>query len=117
MIRDDVFIFDNVVHMYDYSDENLKDPDDDFDREYHLRKVLRRRQTASTDLYADWDPIRGFAHKWTSEEMGRLLFGRVNGTMIMLFAAMGTLGPVATENFFDLIVRYRESVLLMAVFF
>ncbi|MEE9256249.1 MAG: hypothetical protein V3V56_03690 [bacterium] len=22
MIRDDVFIFDNVVHMYDYSDES-----------------------------------------------------------------------------------------------
>ena len=27
MIEKDVFIFDNVVHMYDYSDENLKSKD------------------------------------------------------------------------------------------
>jgi hypothetical protein len=88
MIRDDVFIFDNVVHMYDYSDENLKVPGEDFDREFHLRKVLRRRQTAPTDLYADWDPIRGFAHKWTSEEMGRLLFEDSGTDMVMAQAVV-----------------------------
>jgi MFS family permease len=44
-------------------------------------------------------------------------FGRVNGTMMMLFAATGALGSVATGFFFDLTGRYRESVALMAVFF
>ncbi len=44
-------------------------------------------------------------------------FGRVNGTMKMLFATMGALGSAATGYFFDLTGRYRESVLLMAVFF
>ena len=32
MIRDDVFVFDNVAHMYDDSDENLKHADNDFKR-------------------------------------------------------------------------------------
>ena len=74
MIEKDVFIFDNVVHMYDYSDENLKSKESDFDRQYHLNKVLGRRQRSENDIYSSWDPIQGFARKWTSEDLGKLLF-------------------------------------------
>ena len=44
MIRDDVFVFDNVVHMYDYSDENLISEQSEYDRHYHVSKVLGRRR-------------------------------------------------------------------------
>jgi predicted TIM-barrel fold metal-dependent hydrolase len=107
MIRDDVFVFDNVVHMYDYSDENLKKPDDDFDREYHLKKVLRRRQTSPTDLYADWDPVRGFARKWTSEEMGRLLFKDSGTDMVMAQAVV--LYDIYKDGFAPVQAQYEFS--------
>ena len=40
MIRDDVFVFDNVVHMYDYSDENL------VSEQERIRPPLPREQSA-----------------------------------------------------------------------
>ena len=74
MIRDDVFVFDNVVHMYDYSDENLVSEQSEYDRHYHVSKVLRRRRTAPTDVYANWHPVEGFKRRWSVEDMGRLVF-------------------------------------------
>ena len=74
MIRDDVFVFDNVVHMYDYSDENLISEKSEYDRHYHVSKVLGRRRTAPTDVYANWHPVEGFKRRWSVEDMGRLVF-------------------------------------------
>ena len=43
MLNGDVFVFDNVVHMYDLSDENLARPDSGLDRLWHLR--IAKRET------------------------------------------------------------------------
>jgi MFS family permease len=44
-------------------------------------------------------------------------FGRVNGTMMMLFAFSGSLGPVTIGYIFDRLGRYREGALLLAAIF
>ena len=61
--------------MYDYSDENLISEQSEYDRHYHVSKVLGRRRTAPTDVYANWHPVEGFKRRWTTvEDMGRLVF-------------------------------------------
>ena len=83
MIQNDVFVFDNAIHMYDLSDENLKRDDSNFDRQWHLSMGQNFRQTASTDFYANWNPMGGFARKWTTEDLGRLLFENSGTDMAM----------------------------------
>ena len=63
MLNGDVFVFDNVVHMYDLSDENLARPDSGLDRLWHLRIGKGRRPGGQEDLYAGGDPIGGFARR------------------------------------------------------
>lgn len=43
--------------------------------------------------------------------------GRVNGTMMMLFAFSGALGPITLGYLFDLTGRYREGAILLAAIF
>ena len=44
MLEDDVFVFDNVVHMYDLSDDNLAREDSGLDRLWHLKIGQARRE-------------------------------------------------------------------------
>ena len=93
MIQNDVFVFDNAIHMYDLSDENLKREDSNFDRQWHLRMGQHFRQTASSDFYANWNPLSGFARKWTAEDLGRLLFENSGTDMAMAQGVPGFMGP------------------------
>ena len=43
MLNNDVFIFDNAVHMYDLSDANIGRPDGYLDRAHHLKFAADRR--------------------------------------------------------------------------
>lgn len=43
--------------------------------------------------------------------------GRVNGTMMMLFALSGSGGPIALGYLFDRLGRYREGAILLAAIF
>ena len=45
------------------------------------------------------------------------IFGRVNGTMMMLFSLAGAAGPLATGYLFDRFGRYREAALLLVAIF
>jgi predicted TIM-barrel fold metal-dependent hydrolase len=74
MLNDDVFVFDNVVHMYDNSDENFARPDSHLDRLGQLRRVAKRRPPGQDEAYGITDPIGDFARRWTAEDLGRLIF-------------------------------------------
>ncbi|MGF6781573.1 amidohydrolase family protein [Paraburkholderia sp. GAS334] len=74
MLHDDIFIFDNAVHMYDLSDENVSRSDGILDRGVHLKIAQLRRPKGQEKLYGNGDPIAGFARQWGVEDLGRLLF-------------------------------------------
>src|ERR1700739_3341708 len=84
MLNNDVFIFDNAVHMYDLSDENLSRPDGAVDRAYLLNLGdVRRRSAGEEKLYGRrgllhspslGDAFSSFSRKWTVEDLGRLMF-------------------------------------------
>ena len=74
MLHNDVFVFDNVVHMYDLSDDNLTRPDSDFDRQWHLKIGSTRRSEGQDASYGITDPFGAFARKWTAEDLGKLVF-------------------------------------------
>ena len=88
MLNGNVFVFDNVVHMYDLSDGNLARPDSGFDRLWHLRIGKGRRPAGQEDLYTGGDPIGGFAKKWTCEELGKLVFEDSGTDMAMAQAVV-----------------------------
>ena len=88
MLNGDVFVFDNVVHMYDLSDENLARPDSHLDRLWHLRVGKGRRPRGQEDAYGGGDPLGGFARKWTARELGELLFEHSQTDMAMAQAVV-----------------------------
>ncbi len=57
------------------------------------------------------------AHALEAAPEKRFWYGRVNGTMMMLFALAGAFGPLVTGYLFDLLGRYREGILLLAATF
>jgi hypothetical protein len=74
MLNNDVFVFDNAVHMYDLSDANIGRPDGHLDRAYHLRLGADRRPPGQEKIYGNGDPITSFARRWNETDLGRLLF-------------------------------------------
>jgi predicted TIM-barrel fold metal-dependent hydrolase len=68
-----MFIFDNVVHVYDMSDQNLRTDRSDTQ---HARETL----VAFGDLY---NPGMPFAKKWTTQEMHRMVFEEAPTDMAM----------------------------------
>ncbi|HZQ06749.1 MAG TPA: amidohydrolase family protein, partial [Anaerolineae bacterium] len=66
---DGIFIFDNVVHMYDMSENNLKSrPDTSIAQNHVLRVGGIARAAQETEKY------RPFARQWTTADLGQLLF-------------------------------------------
>jgi uncharacterized protein len=74
MLHDDVFVFDNVIHMYDLSDENISRPDGAVDRAYQLNLGQQRRPPGQEKIYGNGQVFSSFARKWSVEDLGRLLF-------------------------------------------
>jgi uncharacterized protein len=74
MLDGNVFVFDNVVHMYDLSDDNLKRPDSGLDRQWHLKIGYFRRSEGQDASYGITDGYGAFAKRWTAEDLGRMLF-------------------------------------------
>jgi uncharacterized protein len=74
MLRDDVFVFDNAVHMYDLSDANLLRTDSTLDRAYHMGLGEARRTAGQEVTYGNGDMFSSFARRWNTEDLGRLLF-------------------------------------------
>jgi predicted TIM-barrel fold metal-dependent hydrolase len=74
MLDKDVFVFDNVVHMYDLSDENIARSDGALDRAYHLKLGDARRPAGQETIYGDGDRYTSFARRWNEKDLGRLLF-------------------------------------------
>jgi uncharacterized protein len=84
MLNNDVFIFDNAVHMYDLTDENISRPDGAVDRAYLLNLGdARRRSPGEEKLYGRrgllhspslGDAFSSFSRKWTVEDLGRLMY-------------------------------------------
>jgi uncharacterized protein len=75
---DGFFVFDNVVHMYDMSEHNLKPrPDTHVAQDFVLRLGGISRAPQETRKY---EP---FARRWTTESMGRLLFEDSDTDMAM----------------------------------
>lgn len=74
MLSDNVFIFDNAVHMYDLSDDNLGRHDAMRDRAWHMHISAARRPKDQERLYGDGNPHTSFARRWTEKDLGRILF-------------------------------------------
>jgi hypothetical protein len=74
MLNNDVFIFDNAVHMYDLSDPNIGRPDGHLNRAHHLKLAADRRPPGQEKIYGNGDPITSFARRWNETDLGRLLF-------------------------------------------
>lgn len=83
MLNDDVFVFDNVVHMYDNSDDNLARPDGHRDRHLHLGLAAGLRPWGNDRAYGIEDPIGEFARRWTAEDLGRMIFEESCVDMVM----------------------------------
>jgi predicted TIM-barrel fold metal-dependent hydrolase len=74
MLLNDVFVFDNAVHMYDLSDENLLRSDSALDRAYHLHLGDVRRTAGQESTYGNGNMFSSFARRWNTADLGRLLF-------------------------------------------
>ena len=83
MLNGEVFVFDNAVHMYDLSDDNLKREDANLDRQWHLGIGSSRRPAGQDTEYGFADPAGSFARKWTSEDLGKYLFDDSSTDMAM----------------------------------
>ncbi len=105
MLRGEVFIFDNVVHMYDLSEENLARPDSGLDRLWHLKIGRGRRPKGQERAYGGGDPIGGFARRWTAEDLGKLLFEDSETDMAMAQAVV--LYDVYKEGFSPVRAQYE----------
>lgn len=105
MLHKDVFIFDNVVHLYDLSDENLARPDSGLDRLTHLKIGKARRHPWQADTYGGGDPIGGFARKWNVDELGKMLFEDSPTDMAMAQAVV--LYDVYKEGFSPVQAQYE----------
>ena len=92
MLNNDVFIFDNAVHMYDLTDENISRKDGAVDRAYLLNLGDARRTRGQQKLYGKHgilhspslgDASTSYSRKWTVEDLGRMLFEHSSTDFVM----------------------------------
>ncbi len=105
MLHGDVFVFDNVVHMYDLSDENIARPDGVLDRAYHMKLGEARRPAGQERVYGNGDPYASFARRWNESDLGRLLFEDSATDMAMAQAVV--LYDVYKTGFAPVDAQYR----------
>jgi predicted TIM-barrel fold metal-dependent hydrolase len=104
MLNGDVFVFDNVVHMYDLSDDNLKRPSSALDRKWHLKVGEMKRPKGQDKAYGITDAYKAFARRWTSPELGKMLFEESSTDMAMAQAVV--LYDVYKEGFAPVRAQY-----------
>jgi predicted TIM-barrel fold metal-dependent hydrolase len=83
MLEGNVFVFDNVVHMYDLSDDNLKRPESALDRHWHLKIGVARRPRGQDKAYGITDGYAAYTKRWTPTDLGRMLFEESSTDMAM----------------------------------
>ena len=108
MLNDDVFVFDNVVHMYDMSDGNLVAPSSAADRMGHLKIGTRTRAEAdlTRSKSADNPGIgSGYARRWTVHDMARMVFA--DGITDMAMAQAVVLYDVYKDGFAPVQAQYE----------
>lgn len=105
MLNDDVFVFDNAVHMYDLSDENLKRHDADHDRQWHLKIGYTRRPPGQDEAYGFEDRSGSFARRWNTKDLGKYLFDDTSTDMAMAQAV--PLYDVYHEGFAPVKAQYE----------
>ncbi len=105
MLGSDVFIFDNAIHMYDLSEENLLRPDSAFDRNWHLKLGVPRRTWDQNTVVED--PMGSFARQWNSEDLGNMLFS--NSCTDMVMAQGVPLYDVYKNGFAPVMAQYEFS--------
>jgi len=91
MLNQDVFVFDNVVHMYDFSDDNMLRTESKASRAGHLRIAARCRGEHRSDTNpsaATAGIAGGFSQRWTAEDLGRMLFTQSPTDMAMAQAVV-----------------------------
>jgi predicted TIM-barrel fold metal-dependent hydrolase len=105
MLNNDVFIFDNAVHMYDLSDANIGRPDGHLDRAHHLKLAVDRRPRGQEKTYGNGNPFTSFARRWNEKDLGRLLFEDSSTDMAMAQAVV--LYDVYKEGFAPIRAQYE----------
>src|SRR5258708_35167932 len=83
MLEGNVFVFDNVVHMYDLSDDNLKRPDSALDRHWHLTIGVTRRPKGQDKAYGITDGYAAYTKRWNAADLGKMLFQESSTDMAM----------------------------------
>lgn len=115
MLYDDVFVFDNVIHNYDLSDNNIARSDGAVDRAYHLQLGNARRPSGQEQTYGNGDKFSSFARKWNVKDLGHLLFE--DSCTDMAMAQSVVLFDVYKEGFapvqaqYDFACAYPDRVL------
>lgn len=111
MLNNDVFIFDNVVHMYDMSDDNLLSPTSATDRLGHLKIGARTRrgdvrQKSEPHLESAQKGLGdGYARRWKSEDLGSMLFA--DGLTDMAMAQAVVLYDIYKNGFAPVQAQYE----------
>lgn len=107
MLGNDVFVFDNVVHMYDLSDDNLREAGSAVDRGWHLRIGASRRVDSGDVIAAPRgsDGGDGYERQWSAPDLGHLLFD--DGLTDMAMAQAVVLYDVYKEGFAPVQAQYE----------
>ncbi|OBK45780.1 amidohydrolase family protein [Mycobacterium sp. 1081908.1] len=108
MLNDDVFVFDNVVHMYDMSDDNLLIPSSAADRLGHLKIGSRTRgEVDHTRSKTPENPGigQGYDRRWTVHDMARVVFA--DGVTDMAMAQAVVLYDVYKDGFAPVQAQYE----------
>lgn len=111
MLNNDVFIFDNVVHMYDMSDDNLRAPNSSIDRLGHLKIGARtRRGDPNQPRHPEKEAAAnglgdGYARRWKAEDLGEVVFG--DGLTDMAMAQAVVLYDIYKDGFAPVRAQYE----------
>jgi uncharacterized protein len=110
MLHNDVFIFDNVVHMYDMSDDNLRNTSSTVDRLGHLKIGARQRRGDPTQKPQPHIEARGglgdgYARQWKIADLGELLFA--DGLTDMAMAQAVVLYDIYKDGFAPVQAQYE----------
>ncbi|BBY23449.1 amidohydrolase family protein [Mycobacterium stomatepiae] len=108
MLNNDVFVFDNVVHMYDLSDDNLIGASSSADRRGHL--TIGSRMRGETDGTRSKTPTNpgighGYDRRWTVHDLARVVFA--DGITDMAMAQAVVLYDVYKDGFAPMRAQYE----------
>ncbi|OBI82308.1 amidohydrolase family protein [Mycobacterium sp. 1245805.9] len=108
MLNDDVYVFDNVVHMYDMSDDNLLIASSAADRSGHLKIGTRTRgEVDQTQSKTTQNPGigHGYDRRWTVHDMANVVFA--DGVTDMAMAQAVVLYDVYKDGFAPVQAQYE----------